>query len=62
MKEIQIYTATVNNGGTRIEAGTLLKVGSAKDEITSARAQAMVDAGTAVEINALKASAKKTSD
>ncbi|VWX56715.1 hypothetical protein [Sphingorhabdus sp. 109] len=62
MKEIQIYTAAVDNTGVRQESGTLLKVGSGKTEIPAARAKAMVDAGTAVEINPVKASAKKSDD
>jgi len=62
MKEIQIYTATADNGGVRREAGSLLAVGSAKDGIVLVRAKAMVDAGTAVEVNATKASAKKSAD
>lgn len=62
MKEIQIYTATADNGGVRREAGSLLSVGSAKESIAQARAQAMVDAATAAEVNATKASAKKSAD
>jgi hypothetical protein len=62
MKEIQVYTATVDNAGVRRESGVLLKVGSDKDAISATRAKAMVDAGTAVEVNAVKASAKKSDD
>jgi len=62
MKEIQIYTAAVDNAGVRRESGVLLKVGSDKDAISATRAKAMVDAGTAVEVNAVKASAKKSDD
>jgi len=62
MKEIQVYTATVDNAGVRRESGVLLKVGSDKDAISATRAKAMVDAGTAVEVNAVKATAKKSDD
>lgn len=62
MKEIQIYTAVADNGGVRRESGASLNVGTKDDEIVLVRAKAMVDAGTAVEINAVKASVKKSDD
>ncbi|MEQ5789078.1 hypothetical protein J3454_14370 [Erythrobacter sp. NFXS35] len=43
MKTIRIYTATTDNGGSYLPAGSAVNVGDAPGEIAEARAQAMID-------------------
>lgn len=59
MKSIELYTAAVDNGGRRVEAGTRVAVGNGKDQITAERAQSLVDrAGAVVAVGAEVGEAK----
>lgn len=49
MKKIQLYTAALDNGGARHDAGAVLSVGNGKTQIEPERAKAMVDNSSAVE-------------
>ena len=60
MKAITLHTPMPDNGGTRRDAGETLVIGDGGDEIALELAQALVDAGSAVEgIAESKAAARK---
>ena len=49
MKNIQLYTAALDNGGARRDAGVMLSVGNGKTQIDADRAKELTDNGGAVE-------------
>lgn len=49
MKSIQLYTAALDNGGVRREAGAVLTVGNGKTQIDADRAKALVDGTSATD-------------
>ena len=49
MKAILLHTAFADNGGTRRDAGETVTVGEAEGDIVIEFAQALVDAGSAIE-------------
>lgn len=49
MKKIQLYTAALDNGGARHDAGAVLSVGNGKTQIDPERAKALVENGSAAE-------------
>lgn len=51
MKAIELYTAAVDNGGTRRDAPKVLTVGKEADQIDAVRAKALVDSGGAVDVS-----------
>jgi hypothetical protein len=48
MKSIELYTASVNNAGRRVDAGATVTIGDEPEQISGARAQDLVDRGGAV--------------
>lgn len=54
MKYIVLHTAALDNGGTRCEAGTVMAIGKARNQIDADRAQALVANGGAAEEAAAK--------
>lgn len=58
MKKITLHSPAVRNSGAFADAGSTLTIGDQPDEITAARAKAMVDNGTAVSETAAKAEEK----
>lgn len=49
MKMICIHTATTDNAGRYLSAGSAVEVGAGPGEIAPARAKALVDDGSAVD-------------
>ena len=49
MKAITLNTARLDNSGQRLEAGTEVKVGDGKDQISADRASVLVKCGDASE-------------
>lgn len=54
MKSIQLYTAALDNAGTRREAGDILTIGAGKTQIESKRAAELVESRSAAESDAAK--------
>lgn len=56
MKSIELYTACVDNGGRRRDAGEKLTVGSDRRQISAERARALVAALGAVDASPIEKS------
>lgn len=54
MKSIELYTAVVDNGGTRRDAGETVAIGDAGDQISNDRATDLVDRQQAVPVEVVQ--------
>lgn len=62
MNKIVLYTATLDNGGQRHEAGTELAVGADDGEISTERAEQLLERSLCAEVSPPKAGKKVPAD
>ncbi|UAK24351.1 hypothetical protein [Sphingomonas nostoxanthinifaciens] len=58
MKKLTLYSPSVRNDGSYVDAGATLEVGDAADQIDAARAQEFADSGRGASVTDAKADEK----